>query len=471
MLKTLILGSTLLVGIAADSPGLKQSPEPCVGALSHWQDWNPAWKTSCSYEAFCSTKKQDDAEEEAKTACIEAEKATMKTLNSVEDLTAVLEAAGSASTPNAKPDTELPWRVSVPDFKATDTAMLKTFRKKAPIPVAELYDINRAMVVFKNPTDLLNYMKVLKKTIKTHGYKVVLFKNRFCKVDSSGYRDMKIGLKKIGKLGAKPIDWGEVSEVQFLIEPFATIKSHHEGMAKADLKKNGISDKENEERTEYLTDALDYVKKETTIPTLTAALHNGHIMYERSRVIKANNSVEHLMPVFLQRLMNDFVDDNEFDISDRKDDMEQLCASADNALAFSTQTFVDYGRHHKKSTYYKLMSFNLEDGKSQNVCEEAPMFSDSSAMTKIQEKIEAAETEAKDCVDTSSDAWECLKKFDETLNIHFVESEKAHVHPKKADKKFLKSFAEFVKNDSGFCKKPSKSSKSSKGHLRSNKKA
>ena len=170
------------------------------------------------FEQFCSTEEKSDREMKGRTACVEAEKTEMKEMDSVADLTAVLEAAGSASTPDAKPDSEVPWTVSVPDFKATNTAVLKTYRGDEPIPVAELYDLNRAMVVFKTPADLFKYMETLKKTLKTHGYEVALFKNRFCTVDSSGYRDMKIGLKKLGKLKGNKlakVDWGEISEVQF----------------------------------------------------------------------------------------------------------------------------------------------------------------------------------------------------------------------------------------------------------------
>jgi hypothetical protein len=47
---------------------------------------------------------------------------------------------------------------------------------------------------------------------------------------------------------------------------------------------------------------------------------------------------------------------------------------ADNTLAFSTQTFVDYARSHKNTTYYMVMSFNLLNDKSDEKCKKAPMI-------------------------------------------------------------------------------------------------
>jgi hypothetical protein len=446
MLKTTLFCAALVgTAVATKHAGVKR----CTGALPHWQDYNPNWENAgCSFEAFCSTKPQSESEMRDRKACVEAEKAAMKGMASIEGLKAVLTAAGSAST---KPDSDkAAWRVSVPGFKNTDTAVEKTYRKpKTPIPAAELYDINRGMVVFKSPAYMFNYMHVLEATLKTYGYEVVLFKNRFCNVGASGYRDMKIGLKKVGKFNGKKledIDWGEVAEVQFLIEPFATIKSHHKGK-----KDHGISDKEEKEKTSYLKKAVDYLKTETTIPTLTEAMHNGHIMYERSRAVADDNSVKHLMPVFLQRLMNDFVDDNEFEITDRKENMVRLCSGAKAAHSFSTETFVEYGRKHPNSIYNKLMSFNLLEGKLK--CEEKPMFQHKSG-TKIQKQIEEAEEEARTCVgEKKKDTWTCLENFDKTLNIHFqaATDDSKDIHPEKANKAFLESFSKFVMNDSGFC--------------------
>ena len=468
MLKTALVWCALVATVAATGDsgvtvaatgdsGVKQ----CAGAKSHWQDYDPAWKEKgCSFDAFCSVKEKSDSEMKNRTACIEAEKAVMKDVGSVEGLKAVLTAAGKASM---RPDSDKnAWRVSVPDFKDTDTAANKTYRGKKPIPVAELYDINRGMVVFKTPADMFNYMDVLKDTLAANGYKVVKFKNRFCNVDASGYRDMKIGLKKVGKLSGKKvedIEWGEVAEVQFLVEPLATIKSHHKGH-----KGDGTSDKEEKEKTRYLKEAVDYVKNETTIPTLTEAVHNGHVMYERSRDIPDKTSVEHLLPVFLQRLMNDFVDDNEFKITDRKKHMIRLCAGAKAAHSFSTETFVEYGQKHPDSIYNKLMSFNLLDRRL--TCKEEPMFPpESDARKLIQKHIEEAEEEARTCVEEKKDTWKCLEDFDKMLNIHFQAATDNGIHPEKTNNAFLESFSKFVMNDSGFCHKKG----ASKAQLRGNK--
>jgi len=438
----------------------------CASARRQDQSFDPAWEQhgtgteKCTRAAWCSKAPMTDRPMyDAKYACLKAEIEAMKKASAKEKLAKLLEGMANQCK-NKKSCT-----ASVGDYKDLDGANAKLYRESEVTPEApsSLYDLNRGMIVAETPSDLIEVVNAAGGVFKKYGYEVTSFKNRFCNVESSGYMDMKLSVKRI----TDDESWGEQSEIQFLISPFVVQKSHTQGKKYRDV--NGATKDVNDP---LIAASQTYAEGITTIPTFSTYFHNGHLMYERARVVSDENSVAFILPSFMQRLMNDQAADAEFGTKDaRLDDkksLTQVCAAANK---FSTLSFVDYAKKHKNSEYFKLMVYEIDSNIKNDgtQCEEGQMFGGNSDQQdnrrkEIANKIQKAEEDAKKCIDEARDnndddvKMACLNDFDKALNIVAQTSDEAkkakeegkHVRD-KVDTATMNKFVSFIKK-AHFCK-------------------